>query len=192
MKKRLFGFLPLIFILLLCLSAQAAEYTPNGVFRIEYDETQLTLDDTTYKGDSTATYQWLFLLHDENNVLDISTETIKEYEGVTLYTADDAVLRRYQQDVLDAFSDKNAVFVTQRIVSDLRIPFFIFRLQDEEGTYYLAETVINGQVFDFQSYPATMNQASEINFELLCRLLDTFEWIEGEAEKDSQIEELFL
>lgn len=185
MKKRLFRFLSLIFALLLCLPAQAAEYRPNGVFRIEYDETKFTLDDTTYKADSTATYQWLFLLHDENNVLDVSTETIKEYEGVTLYTADDAVLRRYQQDVLDAFSDKNAVFVTQRIVSELRIPFFIFRMQDEEGTYYLAETVINGQVFDFQSYPATMHEATEVNFELLCRLLDTFELIESKADKDN-------
>lgn len=174
MKKRLVGLALLLAALMYCLSAQAADYTADGLFTVSYDETRFTLDRTSYTIDCTATYKWLFLLHDGSNVIDVSTETIPEYAGFSLHTADDAVLSLYQQDVLSAFADQNAVFVSRRTVSALQVPFYIFRLQDEEGTYYLAETVLNGVVIDFLCYPAAMNAVDETHLDLLCRLLDTF------------------
>lgn len=134
--------------LIFCLTgAVADEYTAAGLFTITYDGESYLLDNATYQGDMTDTYRWLFLLYSDGMLIDVGIEALPGHEGLTLYTATEAE----RQSHLDEFlRDESVVYL--ETLEPSGIPFHIFRLEDDEGPYLLAETVVQGYAIDFCAY----------------------------------------
>lgn len=162
--------------LLLTLSltvAFAATYTAGNAYTIDYPDT-LTLDNTTYTDESTSDYTWLFMLSNDDYLIDASISPATGYEGFSLYNASDADKQAYVDDTLDAYSDANAVLVDTLTV-DGDIPFYVFSMDDSDGVYYYAETLANGNSINFTCYYDDGNAALDAtllgNFEAV---LNTF------------------
>lgn len=146
-KRRLAAVL-LGLCLTLCLTgATAAEYAAAGLFAVSYDDSAYVMDTLTYQGDTSDTYRWLFLLSTDDLLIDVGIEALEGYEELSLFSAADEEKRSY----LNAFLDGGSVTLLDTIESS-GVPFYIFRLQDDEGPYLLAETVVKGYGIDFCAY----------------------------------------
>jgi len=151
--------------------ASAATYTAGNAYTIDYPDT-LTLDNTSYTDESTSDYTWLFMLSNDDYLIDASISPATGYEGFSLYNASDADKQSYVDDTLDAYYDANAVLVDSLTV-DGNIPFYVFSMEDSDGVYYYAETLANGNSINFSCYYNDGNAALDdtllANFEAVLK-----------------------
>ena len=138
--------------LLLCLplGALGETYTAGGYYAIDYPETY-TLDDSSYTDESTADNIWLFLLDGEAYLIDASVATVDGYEGFSLTNATDEEKQQYVADTLASFTDQNAA-LADTLTAASGVPFYVFSMEDSDGPYYYAETILNGTSAYFYCY----------------------------------------
>ncbi|NLI22923.1 MAG: hypothetical protein GX418_15420 [Clostridiales bacterium] len=143
--------LSLALLLALSLTAATAEtYAAGSYYTIDYPET-LTLDNTSYTDESSADYEWLFMLTGEDYLIDASLSPVSDYEGFSLYSATEDEKQAYVEDTLSAYSDESAV-LTDTLTTGEGVPFYIFTMEDSDGVYLYAETIANGQSVNFCCY----------------------------------------
>ena len=146
MPARLLSLLLAALLLLGAGSACAAEHTISGLFSITYDETVFTLDHSSYCDDSTPEHRWLFVLCSEDALIDVDMQPAGDYAVQSLDGADEAALKIY----IDEMSFVGCEYI--ETVDAGEIPFGLFRMNDENGPYLLAETIANGWCIDFYAY----------------------------------------
>jgi hypothetical protein len=149
MKKRI---ALTLLALLLCTAAlaSAGTYSAGAYYTLDYDD-GYTLDDTTYTGDTNAEYIWLFMLFDAQITIDAALEPATGYEGVNLYEMNEAEREAYVADTMEVFADSNAAYVDD-VTSVSGYPFYIFSMDDGDGAYYYAETLIEGTSVNLLAY----------------------------------------
>ena len=131
-------------------AACAATYTAGQYYTLDYPD-GMTLDDASYTADTTDDYIWLYMLYDGTMVVDAALEPATGYEGVSLYEASQTERDAYVQDTLDAYADVNAVYVDE-VTSVSGYPFYIYSMEDSDGLYYRAETLIDGTSVNLCAY----------------------------------------
>ena len=136
--------------LCLPLVAFAETYTAGGYYTIDYPEAY-TLDDTSYTDESTEDNLWLFLLDGETYLIDASVATVEGYEGFSLIGATDEEKQQYVETTLDSFAGQNAV-LADTLTAASGVPFYVFSMEDSDGPYYYAETILNGTSAYFYCY----------------------------------------
>lgn len=155
-------------------SAFAQTYTAINYYTIDYDENDLTLDDTSYTSENTADSQWLFMLSNDEYIIDASIDAVDGYEGFSLFSASQADRDSFVSDTLDSFSDENAALVKTVELSG-GIPFYIFSMDNSDGPYYYAETIANGNSVNFCCYYVDASAAlDDALLAHLVELLNTF------------------
>lgn len=131
-------------------AACAATYNAGTYYTLDYDDS-FTLDDTTYTDESHASYTWLFRLFDAQMTIDASWDYASGYAGVNMYEMNAPEREAYVADMLALFADNNAAYVDD-ITSVSGYPFYIFSIEGDEGAYYYAETLINGDSASLCAY----------------------------------------
>ncbi len=172
MKK----FVSLLLILVFCFgftAAQAADYMANALFTITYDDAVYTLDDTSYVEENTEDVKWLFSLSSDKIMVDCNLDTIEGLEQKDFLTASDQQKQDYIDGIYDYFADENPELVAILTTSKESIPFFVFSLEDDEGTYYTADTLMNGAFIGFDVYYAEGN-ADDALLDELTLLVQSF------------------
>lgn len=161
----------------MCLPALAAEYNAANVYTIQYDDTLWLLDDLSYKSDSTDEYHWLFLMYREDNdvLLDAAMEVIPEFEGLTLYLADAETRSGYLAATLDAFADQDIRYVDTILAGEMQLPFYVYEMTDETGTFLYAETISGGCAIHFHASHTQTDSTTDVLLPALEELLLTLE-----------------
>ncbi len=174
--RKLSFFLATLLLLTLCTPALAVTYNAGNIYTIQYDAALWQLDDMTYSTEATDEYVWLFMLYNaETDVLiDASIEKIPEFEGLTLFMADEAQRSEYLKATLDAFQDQEIRHIATIMPTTLEIPFYVYELSDEEGSFVYAETIVNGNAIIFNAYHGRTTQSSEALKPALEEILLTF------------------
>ena len=138
--------------------ALAAQYAVPGLFGLTYDETSLTLDDETYADDCTADRQWLLMLYDKQRIVDVSLLPLPtRTPDLAQATPDEQ--NAYVTDMLDSYDDSHIQFLG--VLPGGNLPFYVFRLEDEEGEYLLAEAVWDGKALDLTAYYRDVRQPAD-------------------------------
>ena len=151
MKKLTALLLTLCLLFSVALAEETTEYVAGSYFAITYP-TAMTLDDTTYDDETSDGYEWLFILYDQTHVIDACMETVADYAGFSLYSATDDEKQAYIDEALDSFADENCEYVDNFATTANQIPFFIFKMESEDGPYYYIETIANGASISFSVY----------------------------------------
>ena len=123
-------------------AASAATYTAGAFYTLDYPD-DLTLDDTSYTDETTDSYIWLYMLYNEDYTIDAALEPVAGYEGKTLYEMTEDERDAYLDFALEDFADYNAEYVDD-VTSTSGFPFLVFTMDEGDGVYYFAETLING------------------------------------------------
>ncbi len=151
---------------LICLStacALAADYTSTAGFAITYDDQVYTLDDQTYLEENpNDELRWLFMLYDDKMIIESEIEKLLDYPELDFRTASEEDRQSYINYFMDACADENPILVNSLITEDQNLPILVFSLEDEEGTYYMAETVLDGCAIDFYCYYDVGNVDSQL------------------------------
>jgi len=143
--------LSLALLLALGMTAAMAEtYTAPGFYTITYPD-ELTLDNTSYADENSEDEIWLFLLSNDDYMLDAYITKLDEYANVSLYSATDAQREAYVADTLDDYADYQAQLV-ETVTTEEGVPFYVFSMQESDGAYYFAQTIANGMGVDFYAY----------------------------------------
>lgn len=176
MKK----FLALLLCVLMCAascSALAVEYNANNIFTVTYDENTYAIDNSSYLEENTSEYIWLFMLYNEgaDAVVDVAMEALPEFAGLSLFSATAEERNGYVEATLDIFSDAGIKLLDTITVSDLQIPFYIYSLEDENGAYITAETVVNGWAINFSTYHMATSEADDALLNVLEEVVTTFQ-----------------
>lgn len=140
----------LLALALLCGVAAAETYTAGSYYTIDYPDT-LSLDDSSYTDDSTTTSTWLFMLLGDNYMIDASVSTVEAYAGFSLQSADDTEKQNYINEVMSTFADQTPAQVDTFTAAD-GVPFYVFSMEDSDGQYYYAETIVSGERINFCCY----------------------------------------
>lgn len=149
MKRLLCLTLALLLSLSLTAAAQAERYTAGTYYTIEYPDS-LTLDDTSYTDENSEDYTWLFLLQGDDYLIDASLSPADGYEGVSLFSQDEADRQAYVDQTLEDYSAYGIALVDTLTVEN--VPFYLFSLDEGDGPYYYAETIANGVSILFTCY----------------------------------------
>ena len=174
MKMRSFALALLLCLLWTC-GAQAAQFNAVGLFQITYDDAYF-LDDFSYLEDNEQDYRWLFCLIDQETLVDVSLDLSDYYQGISLQDAQEAHRQEYVDDFLAAYRGGTICFEQVFYAGEQKIPFYIYSIEDETGTSYLAETVSHGCAVDFYAYYLDLSRpADEALLEKLTELLASFE-----------------
>lgn len=175
MKKTFLAALVLL-LCSLCLPALAVEYNAGGIYTIRYDENTYRIDDTAYLNENTDEYSWLFMLYNqqEDIFIDAAMELIPEFEGTTLFSADAQTLSDYLAATLDAFADQDIQHLVTITAGGRQIPFYVYSMTDEDGSFLYAETVVNGCSIYFNVNHPNSSQLSDALLPALEELLITF------------------
>lgn len=141
---------------LFCLAsswALAADYTAPGLFTITYDDTAYKLDNNSYLSERTdGEFTWLFLLYGDDTIIDVEANHLMDFQGLTFLTASEEERQAYVDYFLDLYAEEDAELVASLTSAKDEIPFYVFSMQDEDGLYYQAETVVKGYSLDFYAY----------------------------------------
>jgi hypothetical protein len=185
MKK--FAALSLAFILALSLSVASAEtYTAGNYYTIDYPDT-LTLDNTSYTANNTEDSIWLFMLVGEDYLIDAALDKVDGYEGVSLFSASQDDRQTYVDDTLEAYADYEATLVDTLTLSS-GVPLYLFSMNDSDGPYYYAETIVKGISLNFCYYytdaSATPDATLLSNFETV---LQTFTPVTSATTEDATV-----
>ena len=159
-----------------CVSALAAQYNAGGIFTIEYNEADWAIDNFTYSGDTTEDYTWLFLLYKESAdaSIDVAMERVPEFEGLSLFSAGAVQRADYLASTLDAFQDLDMKYLTTITVSEWEIPFYVYTMEDEQGQFLYAETIVNGCSINFHVCHSRSEERSDALLPALEEILTTF------------------
>lgn len=150
MMKKLAA-LSLALMLVLSLTLASAEtYQAGEYYKIDIPDTT-ALDDVSYVAENTPEYSWLFMLVSDQWLIDATFSLAEGYEGASLYNASSDDVDAYVDDTLDAYADRQITLV-DTLSLDNGIPFFIYSMDDGDGAYYYAETIIDGRSFNFSAY----------------------------------------
>ena len=176
MKK----FIALLLCVLMCAascSALAVEYNANNIFTITYDENTYAIDNSSYLEENTSEYIWMFMLYNEqaDAVVDVAMEALPEFAGLSLFSATAEERNAYVEATLDIFSDANIKLLDTITVSDLQLPFYIYSLEDENGAYLTAETLVNGWAINFSTYHMATSDADSALLNVLEEIVTTFQ-----------------
>ena len=143
--------LSLALLFALGMTAAAAEtYTAQGFYTIEYPE-GLTLDNTSYTDESNDDNVWLYLLTNDDYMIDAYITKLDEYTGFSLYSATVSERENYVTDTLDDYADYAASLV-ETVTTAEGIPSYVYSMQESDGAYYYAETISNGMSVNFCCY----------------------------------------
>ena len=179
MKKLAAGLLALLMTLTLTL-ATAETYSAGSYYTIDYPDT-LTLDDATYTDELTDDSRWLYLLYDENYLIDATLEHVTGYEGESLYNADQDERDAYVADTLAAYADDDIALVRE-ITTVSGFPFYIYSREGTDGAFYFAETIANGTSVNFTAYYADAGRALDDDLlEALTEVLITLRPVDDTA-----------
>lgn len=165
----------LLLTLTLCFGAAfalAAEYTASALYTITYDDAVFTLD-TSYADTSSEGERWLFSLTHDKMVVEGVQEPIQGEESLDLLTATPEALQEYIDGVYDYFADQCPELITTIKTTREGVPFYVFSLRDEEGTYYYAETMVKGMSLGFYAYYTDVD-ADDALLDALTQLLETY------------------
>lgn len=167
--------LALTLLLALSLTAAYAQtYTAGTYYTVEYSD-DLTLDNTSYTEDNTEDSSWLFMLSNDQYIIDAGIDVADGYEGFSLYNASEADRAAYQEDMLDAYADENIKLI-QTLDLPSGVPFYIYSIEDSDGDYYYAETIANGNSVNFCCYYADAGVAlDDALLANLVKVLNTFQ-----------------
>ena len=150
--------LTLALLMTLSLTAAFAQtYTAGQYYTIDYND-DLTLDNTSYTSENTTDNRWLFMLYNDDYLIDAALSAASGYEGVSLYAADQTVRDAYVDDTLEAYADENIQFV-EELTTVSGFPFYVFSMDGSDGAYYYAETIANGSSVNFCCYYNDANAA---------------------------------
>lgn len=134
-------------LLLAAPAALAAEFSVEGALRFTYPDA-MTLDDAEYAEESAESYRWLCMVYDDTYVLHVYAEVVEDYADVNLGDISDEALDTLVQEELLEYEDYDATLQSM-LKTDAGLPFYVLRMNDEGVVYYLACTVLNGCVFEF-------------------------------------------
>lgn len=123
-------------------AATAATYTAGKFYTLDYPD-DLTLDDTSYTDETTEDYIWLYTLYNEDYRMDAALEPVTGNEGKSLYEMTEAERDAYLDFALEDFTEFNAEYVDD-VTSTSGYPFLVFTMDEGDGAYYFAETLIDG------------------------------------------------
>lgn len=140
--KKLFALTLAALLAFTLTAATAATYTAGNFYTLDYPD-DLTLDDTSYTGETTDSYIWLYMLSNEDYAIDAALEPVVEYAGKSLYEMTQEERDAYVDFALTDFATDNAEYVDE-VTSTSGFPFLIFTMDSGDGTYYFAETLIEG------------------------------------------------
>ncbi len=140
----------LLALALLCGVAAAETYTAGHYYTIDYPDA-LSLDDSSYTDDNTDTSTWLFMLLGDDYLIDASVSTVEEYAGFSLQGADETQKQDYINEVMSTFADQTPALADTFTAAD-GVPFYVFSMEDSDGQYYYAETIISGESMNFCCY----------------------------------------
>lgn len=133
--------------------ALAADYTTPGLFTITYDDTAYELDDNSLLSERTDDeFTWLFMLYGDDAIIDVEAEKLMDFQDLTFLTASEEEKQAYVDYFLDFYADDDAMLIETLTSEKDGIPFYVFSMQDEDGLYYRAETVVKGYALDFYAY----------------------------------------
>ena len=119
--------LSLALLFALGMTAAAAEtYTAQGFYTIEYPE-GLTLDNTSYTDESNDDNVWLYLLTNDDYMIDAYITKLDEYTGFSLYSATESERENYVTDTLDDYADYAASLV-ETVTTAEGIPFYVYSM----------------------------------------------------------------
>ncbi len=161
--------------------ASAATYTAGKYYTMDYDAHAFLLDDTSYTEENTDDYKWLYMLYDDNMVIDAVLVPAYGYEGVNLYECDEDEREAYVAVTLESFSIYNAVYVDS-LTSVSGYPFYIFSMDEGDGPYYYGETIIGGTSVTLTGYYDDGAAPDDALLEALEELLITIRPAETEDE----------
>ena len=169
----------LLLCLVLCVTAgtaAAVEYNAGSVFTITYDENAYAFDNTAYLEENTNEYIWMFMLYqlEKDVVVDVSMELVPEFAELSLLSATAEERSAYVNATLDSFSDAGIKLVDTITVSDLDIPFYVYALEDENGDYLTAETIVNGWAINFSTYHMNTAEADDALLNVLEEIVSSF------------------
>jgi hypothetical protein len=184
--KKLVALTLAVLLVLSATFASAATYSAGNYYTLDYDDS-LTLDHTTYNGDTTDDYIWLFMLYNEMYMVDAALEPAPGYEGVSLYEADEDAREAYVAETLDTFADSNAAYV-DALTSVSGYPFYVYSMEDSDGVYYYGETIISGTSVNLCCYYFdTAAKLDDTLLEAFERLLITIRPVDtaGDASADA-------
>lgn len=174
--KKLLSLLLALLLLTAAGLACAEEYNANGIFTITYDENLYQFDNRTYLSENTDQYVWLFMLYQpqEDVVVDVCMEYLEEFEDLTLFTAPAEDRQKYVNATLDAFTDQNIKLLDTLTVSDYDIPFYVYSLEDSNGGYLIAETVVSGWGIQFSAYHQDSKDLDDALLKVLEEIMTSF------------------
>ncbi len=172
--------LSLLLCVLLCTaacSALAVDYNANGLFTITYNDDLYLFDNRTYLEENNDHYIWMFMLYqpDVDTVVDVCMEYLEEFDGLTLFSAPAEDRQKYVNATLDAFADNGIQLMDTLTVSDYDIPFYVYSLEDENGEYLIAETLVSGWGIQFSAYHQEDGDSTDNLMAVLEELLNTFQ-----------------
>lgn len=178
--KKIIALLLTLALCLSALSALAAEKTAQGLFTVTYDETRFTVEEqaTSESMNVEPSVNWLFALTDGKVTLEAVTEPLDAFPELTLATATDDERQAYVDYFLDTYAMEDAKYEGLILTQKDSLPFELFTLEDEEGHYYYAETVVKGLTIGFYCYYEGVGEAFDPD-DALYDLFATF--LEGYA-----------
>lgn len=151
--KKLLALLLCTLFCLACTWALAADYTVPGLFTITYDDTVYELDDNSYLSEKADDgFTWLFILYGDDALIDVEAEKLMDFPDLTFLSASEEERQAYVDYFLDSYADEDAELIASLTSTKDGIPFYVFSMQDEDGLYYQAETVVKGYALDFYGY----------------------------------------
>ncbi len=140
-----------LFMMLSLATACAVSYTAGDYYAIEYP-VGLRIDNTSHTAESTADNTWLFMLGDNEYVIDAYVTRLNDYDpDFNLSTADDAGKQAYADEVSATLADEHPTFLNA-ITAKSGTVFYLFHMEDDQGSYLYAETIRNGLSMNFFCY----------------------------------------
>lgn len=133
-------------------SALAESYAISGVGSVQLPD-GYDVDDTTYTYENTDTSQWKFLAADSEMLLECYYDQLDDYAGVSLANDSPEELQTYIDDTVAAFTNESTVVsVVETVRGDSGVPFVIYAMTDDIGSFYYAETILDGWCLSLSFY----------------------------------------
>lgn len=176
MKKILSVLLSFLVALSACSALGEAVYSASGLFSIVYPD-GMTIDDQTYREDSTPDSIWLLMLYNDQSTVDVVMDNLGPgYEDFSLSGADSREREAYESDLLDTFSGLNIQLLGTLDSKDGTL-FELYSYINFGALSYAAETVRNGWAIQFQCYPSADTDAGDTERTLLQKIVTGFSFL---------------
>lgn len=149
MKKKMAILLALALVFALS-TAAADAYLVAGYYTIEYPDT-LQLDSETYSLDNTEDDIWVYLLENDDYIIDAYLTATGIYEDFSLTGADESGIAEYLEEAMTSFDEQNPS-LADVFTANSGTVFYIYSMSDSTGPYLFAETIEDGISINFICY----------------------------------------